>query len=149
MARPQDHPVYRHTQSGGAVCLILLFTTAALFFGGKASHDPVLLVMSGLFVVLVLSFHSLTVEVYSGRVLIRFGIGWIRKSVDLAHVTGCKMVRNSPLYGWGIRFIGRGWLYNISGLDAVELEFTNGRILRIGTDEPERLQAAIAAQLGR
>lgn len=36
-----------------------------------------------------------------------------------------------------------GWLFNVSGLDAVELELINNRRFRIGTDEPQRLIAAI------
>jgi hypothetical protein len=41
------------------------------------------------------------------------------------------------VYGWGIHYYGKGWLYNVAGLDAVEIRLTSGRRLRIGTDEPE------------
>jgi len=51
----------------------------------------------------------------------------------------CSPVRNKWYYGWGIRRLERGWMYNVSGLDAVEICMKNGKIYRIGTDEPETL----------
>jgi hypothetical protein len=36
-----------------------------------------------------------------------------------------------------------GWLYNVAGLDAVEIETTEGDVIRIGTDEPDRLANAL------
>jgi hypothetical protein len=35
------------------------------------------------------------------------------------------------------------WVYNVSGFDAVEIQMRNGRIKRIGTDEPRKLEQAI------
>jgi len=55
-------------------------------------------------------------------------------------------VRNQWWWGWGIRLIPGGWLYNVSGLDAVELKMKNGRIFRIGTDEAQRLAEFIQAK---
>jgi hypothetical protein len=50
-------------------------------------------------------------------------------------------------YGWGIRWIPGGWLWNVSGLDGVELVLVNNRRFRVGTDEPEQLAAAIQGAL--
>ncbi len=88
-------------------------------------------------------FGSLTVTVDDETVVATFGPGWPRKTVPLTLVRGARPVRNRWWYGWGIRYTPHGWLYNVSGLDAVELEMPGGRSLRIGTDEPERLAAAI------
>jgi hypothetical protein len=38
-------------------------------------------------------------------------------------------------------------LYNVSGLDAVELKLKSGEIRRIGTDDPSGLAAALNAGL--
>ena len=46
-------------------------------------------------------------------------------------------------YGWGIHLTPRGWLYNVGGLDAVELALNNGRTLRIGSDEAAALARAL------
>lgn len=45
--------------------------------------------------------------------------------------------------GWGIRYFGEGFLYNVNGLKAIELFLENGKKLRIGTDEPEKLGDAL------
>jgi hypothetical protein len=89
------------------------------------------------------SFRSLTVEVDDDEIRLQFGDGPIRKSIALADVTGVKTTRTSPLSGWGMRFIGGGWLYNIYGLDAVELSLAGGKRVLVGTDEPDILAAAI------
>jgi len=52
-------------------------------------------------------------------------------------------VRNHWFYGWGIRLTPHGWLYNVSGLGAVEIVLSSGKHYRIGTDRPEELAQAI------
>jgi hypothetical protein len=42
-----------------------------------------------------------------------------------------------------------GWVYNVSGLQAVELKLHNGRIPRIDPDDLERLARAIANPLAK
>ena len=44
-----------------------------------------------------------------------------------------------------MRLIRDGWLFNISGFDAVEIVLKNGRRYQLGTDEPEELLAAVGA----
>jgi hypothetical protein len=53
------------------------------------------------------------------------------------------MVKNPWYYGWGIHLIPGGWLYNVSGWEAVELQMKNGNKYRIGTDDPQGLMDAI------
>ena len=56
---------------------------------------------------------------------------------------GWREVRNPWYTGWGIR-LGSGYvLWNVSGFDAVELDFASGRRFRVGTDEPSALVSAI------
>jgi len=49
--------------------------------------------------------------------------------------------------GWSIRKIRHCWRYNIYGLDAIELQLSGGRVIRIGTDEPGTLSRAIDAAI--
>ena len=48
-----------------------------------------------------------------------------------------------------IKYNGKWYvpLYNVAGMDAIELKLTNGRVFRIGTDEPDQLLQAIQSQL--
>ena len=88
-------------------------------------------------------FYSLTVEIDETRLIIKFGFGVINKKFILKNIESCHAVRNPWHYGWGIHWTPRGWLYNISGLSAVEIQMKNGKKYRIGTDEPKRLEHAI------
>jgi hypothetical protein len=89
----------------------------------------------------------MTVIVEVDELRLSMGIGLIRRSIPLSEVESCQQVRNSWWYGWGIRLTPRGWLWNVSGLDAVELNYRSGKHFRIGTDEPRRLRDAIEAAL--
>ena len=132
---------YEHTQTGGI--LLIVGGSVALFFLARVSPFAF-----GIVLLVFLGFGALAVSIDHSHIVIRFGVppllGWFRKRVSLDTVQDYRTVRNSWLHGFGIRYIGNGWLYNVAGLDAVELRLTNGRRLRVGTDEPNVLAAAIA-----
>jgi hypothetical protein len=92
-------------------------------------------------------FSTLTVVVDDWAVRLWFGLGSLRRDVVLADVTAARRVRNSWHAGWGLRAIPGGRLYNVGGRDAVELELDDGRVVRIGTDQPDALLAAVKAAL--
>jgi hypothetical protein len=140
---------YHHTQPGilnrviiGA--FILVFLVLATFLGdGDPTAMWVMLMVCGIMVVTLALFHALTVEIRHGQLRIRFGIGLIRKTIPVKDIEQVEAVRNRWWYGWGIRLTPHGWLFNVSGLEAVQVNLRNGRSYRIGTDEPEKLRAAI------
>jgi hypothetical protein len=98
-----------------------------------------------LVVFVLASFSSLTVSVDEQSVKIRFGWGIFRKQFLLAQVATVKQVKNPWYYSWGIHYWlwPKMWIFNIAGLGAVELTMKNGKVYRIGTNEPEKLEAAI------
>jgi hypothetical protein len=136
---------YRHTQIGwvmlGVVAAMGVLVVPLLPGGGW----PILVVLG----LVLLLFSTLTVEVDSDGIRIRFGIGLIRKHLPLDRVRGWQAVRNPWYRGWGIRLGRRDVLWNVSGLDAVELILADGRRFRVGTDEPDALMDAIARASGR
>ena len=139
---------YRHKQSGklmvwslgsaAVLALALLFT-----IGFPPPASTIVSVVLVLLLLCLLIFASMTVEVTAERVSLWFGSGLIRKTFSAHDICGASAVRNRWYYGWGIRLTPHGWLFCVSGLDAVQIELTNGRKYRIGTDEPEKLLAAI------
>lgn len=135
---------YRHTQIGypmiGGLMIPIAIEIYLIFTVGFTTM--VLLVLTMLSVSILL-FSTLTVTIESGEIVLRYGIGLIRKRVSLSDVASCGIVRNKWYYGWGIRLTPHGWLYNVSGLDAVELTMREGKKVRIGTDVPEELERAI------
>jgi hypothetical protein len=67
----------------------------------------------------------------------------IGKTVPVAAIAGCEPV--DGLWAWGIHWAGkRGWLFNVSGHQAVALTLSDGKRLMVGTDEPQRLCQAVA-----
>ena len=104
---------------------------------------PLALAVLALPALVLLLFHSLTVEVTDKTVHVYFGAGLASFDFALRDIESVAAVRNSWYYGWGIRITPHGWLYNVSGRDAVELRLRSGKRVRIGTDEPHRLVAAI------
>lgn len=89
------------------------------------------------------AFRCLTVEVHDEYVQAMFGTGMFTKRIDMPEIKECKQIRINPLMGFGIHWLGNGWIYNLYGLDAVELSLKNGSRFLIGTDEPTELNAAI------
>lgn len=135
---------YRHTQRGyismAAAGTGLLLTLGRMMRGGsKRKLLPAALVLGGAGVV----FSKLTVEISGGRLRSFFGANLPARTADLGDIASVEVVRNPWYYGWGVRYTPHGWLYNVSGLDAVEVRLTSGEQFRLGTDEPERLREAI------
>lgn len=134
---------YRHTQVGWKVYLALIPFTLFVVFWLVAQDAQVLTWLLVILAVTLASFGWLTVDVDPRRVLIKFGVGLIQRSIPLDTIRGFAPVTNRWYYGWGIRFTPHGILYNVSGLQAVELLLDDGRRVRIGTDEPDALVRAL------
>jgi len=135
---------YRHTQVGTVILAGLsLVLVIVLFVYSQAGAHPVTYIVGGVLVAMGVMFSSLTVEVTLEEVKIRFGAGPVRKSFPAAEIRSARQVRNHWAYGWGIRLTPHGWLFNVTGLDAVELEMADGKRYRIGTDQPVELLNAI------
>jgi hypothetical protein len=77
--------------------------------------------------------------------------GIFRKMFPISEIVTVRRVRNHWYYGWGIRlwFWPKMWIFNVAGLDAVELTMKNGKIYRIGTDEPEGLESAVRQAINK
>jgi hypothetical protein len=134
---------YRHTQRGSLimfVCLAFAAVDAAIAWrSGQWSAAPV---MIPLFAVAVV-FSSLTVEVGENELRWHFGPGFWTYRLALDEIEKVEVVRNHWWNGFGIRIRPGFRLYNVSGLDAVELHLRSGDVSRIGTDDPQGFAAAL------
>jgi hypothetical protein len=99
--------------------------------------------MTGGLGAITILFSTLTVEVDDETLRFYFGPGFWTKRIPLRDIEHVEIVRNRMFYGWGIRYTFDGWLYNVSGLDAVKLRVRGWGTLRIGTDEPHELKRAL------
>ena len=137
---------YRHTQPG---TLLLLCSVLAGLVGAtlawRAGQWPPAIAVIVLVVVIAFLFSSLTVEVGEGELRWYFGPGLWSYRLPLAEIRDVGIVRNRWWNGWGIRMAPGFRLYNVSGLDAVELRVGPNDIRRIGTDDPQGLAQALKA----
>ena len=78
-------------------------------------------------------FYGLKVVVSSEKIFLSFGIGLINRKINLNEIKSTIIVNNKWWYGLGIRRTPHGWLWNIGGLKAVEIEYVSGKKFRIGT----------------
>ncbi|MEM9542615.1 MAG: hypothetical protein AAGA60_24370 [Cyanobacteria bacterium P01_E01_bin.42] len=139
--------IYKHTQIGivilAVLAIVAVLIIAISMFVSQETSIWVPIAIVGFLVVIAILFGSLTVEVEAGKLRCWFGLGLIHREFDLAEVNDVKIVRNPWFYGWGIRRTPEAWMFNVSGLDAVQIELASGNKFRIGTDRPRRLETAI------
>ena len=141
--------VYKYTQVGWVIILLVGATVILIIaLGFTVEWSPVAAVVAAILVVIAALFATLTTEIKDGAIECRFGPGLVRKRFLLSEIREAREVRNHWYYGWGIRVTPHGMLFNVSGLDAVEIILTDGGRFRIGTDRPRELADAIRRNAG-
>ena len=138
---------YRRTQYGIVTAGIPLVVTAGVSVmlisqGAMAAGLLVLAIVT----TTTLIFGALTVSVKDDQLRLTYGVGVIRKTIDLRDVVAVRAVRTPAWSGWGIRILPGGWLYNIQGRDAIELTRRSGGHVYVGTDDPDGLIAEIQSR---
>ena len=141
--------MYHHTQSATVTRIAALGALGVAFYTvARLGSRPILWLVVAVAGVGLWTFGSMTTTVDHDRFRFWFGPGWIGRSFPLDEITSWSAVTNPWWYGWGIHLTPQGWLYNVGGSGAVQLELRDGRRLRVGTDEPERLCDAIEVMKG-
>ena len=136
--------------TGSWVVLFGVLVVVMLALGQKEAAIILGVVTVGLALILgiVLALcHSLTVRVSRSEIALSFGVGLIRKQFLIGDISRARIVQNRWYNGFGIRKIRGGWLYNVSGFDAIEIQLKNERKYRIGTNQPKQLLAAVESAL--
>lgn len=142
----QDSELDYHNMQLGTV-LIAIFIAVALLTAWSLYTQrmpaEVFVALNIVTVALCTLFSTMTTKVNATEIEWHFSFGFWRKKVALKDVHSYSVVRNKPWWGLGIRFIPNGMLYNVSGLDAIELVMQNKRRIRIGSDQAEEFRLAI------
>lgn len=140
----------KYTQFGTVSIVILLplfLLFAVLTIKAALANTPELIVLGILaftFFLCLSTFYKLTITVDSTHVSFKLGIGLFSKSYKISDLRSCMPVTNSAIYGIGIRWLPDGWLYNVSGLKAIELRFKHkASVIRIGTNKPDEISQLI------
>jgi hypothetical protein len=133
---------YQHTQPATIILLIVpAIALVQLVIG--VTVNPKCLVAAAVLMAAAWLFRSLTVEITDEELHWRFGARWLGKRFRLSDIVSAEVVRTSVMNGWGIHHSRFGWLYNVSGFDAVAITLRNGKRFCLGTDEPQVLAARL------
>jgi len=144
---------YAHTQRS-PLCLILYGSALACFvLVFILGETPGFYIGGGVGLLIALlgpCFHHLTVEGQGDVLAIRFGPAPLfRRTVRYADIGAAEVGRTLLLDGWGIHYsIRGGWVWNLWGRDCAVVHFTNGGLLRIGTDDAENLVGFLNGKIG-
>ena len=126
---------------------IVMFSVAIAAMRSEDASDWLgifLIFWSALIYLVVLNVTRLRVVVTPSIVELTWRLGWPTKTIDRSSIVSAKYHRNAWWIGWGIRKVARGWMWNVRGLDSVQLELDDSRVFRIGTDDPTALLAALS-----
>ena len=139
---------YQNKQLGTALLIfmgtVMLFIGLMVFSEGKGG---IILPAFVPLAVVSLLFSSLNISVNESDVKWSFGPNFWKKSISLSNVNSVKIINTKWYYGLGIRLIPTGWLYAVSGLQAVELTLNDGTKVNLGSNEPNELARVITEQL--
>jgi hypothetical protein len=113
--------------------------------GARTGWHPAVIAVLVVLVGTMALFCCLTIEIDGEQLRCFFGPGLIRRTVPLREIVAARRVRNRWYYGWGIRLTPSGWMFNVSGLEAVELALASGSRFRIGTDRPDEVIRALGS----
>lgn len=135
-----------------AIILPLLLLFSGLLIKSGLSNTPdfhIHLILVIVFLICLLVFYKLTIIVDNEFVKFKLGIGLVSKSYKISDLKSCKPIATSVLNGIGIRMLTNGWLYNVTGLKAIELRFVNkNSIVQIGTNKPDEISQLIQSLIG-
>jgi hypothetical protein len=116
---------------------------AALSPGDRGEFQSIFLMIAAL----QLAFYQLTTVVTESTLTVRYGIGLVAFRFPISEIKQVSE-RTVPWYaGYGIRWVGDAWLFNVSGRDAIEVTFDSGRKVWVGTDDPDGLAAILRQRM--
>ena len=148
---------YKKSQIGWLVIAFMLpiIAVRAGLYCNQWGDRPIpffpFIILTSIFVIALLLFYQLTVEINGSTVKLTYGIGVIKFKFEIDQLLSVREIKMPWYYGWGIRVTPKGMLYNIHGFKAVEIRyFSKGKekSVMIGTDEPELLVQAVETNFG-
>ena len=146
----------KYTQFGTLMVIIfvpiIIFSIIMIFTEGLQDTSALVAysIVSLSMIAAMLFFYKLTIEIDDAFISFKLGIGWFGRKYRIDNLISCKPVKNSIWYGMGARLLPNGWLFNVSGLKAIELSFKNKKsIIRIGTNKPEEIAEIVTTLINK
>ena len=149
-------PQYDHTQQGKlhyVLHLAALFVVIILVTSIPAAATQVIIwsVVGTTAVIEFFAFTCISLRVYDDQDCLRLAYGplpLLKARIAYEDIVACRCSRSKFIDGWGIHYIpGRGWTYNLWGFDCVELSMVDGKLIRLGTNDREALEAFLQTKV--
>lgn len=124
---------YEKIQIGWLMIIILslLIINLTISYLMKIGDNPLpftaFIPIIAIFILVLLVFYSLKIRVDNSGIHIIYGIGLVHIKINPEKINQVRIVKTPWYYGWGIRFTGKGMLYNIQGQDAIEISYSKGK----------------------
>ena len=136
---------YKHTQIGWVTIGAIAGGALLMAWVGLIGTAPriVLQLVTATILLIAVVFSYQTIEVNETHVISRFGLGVMPKRILLSDIRDVGYAPSKWYDGWGVRLTTRGWLYNVSGFDAVEFTMADKSRIRFGTDDYDNLVEAL------
>ncbi|WP_299004685.1 hypothetical protein [uncultured Shewanella sp.] len=138
---------YQRTQLGITILIIMGVALGLVLMAHHVEEQAIPWWIYAVIIVISILFSTLTIKVSNAHISWFFGPYFWRKKVLLKEVVSIKKVRNKWYCGFGIRLQSTGWLYNVSGLTAVQLTLKDGTHISLGTHDADNLLKVIEAQM--
>ncbi len=120
-------------------------------WGDMPMSDTALVITSAISILVTAGFSllfyklKLVTEINTDGIHVQF-FPLVNKIISFDNIKSCGARTYRPIReygGWGVRFGKNGKAYNVSGNRGVQLEFTSGKTLLIGSQQSDVLAAAI------
>ena len=141
--------VYGHRQIGWAMIagMLVAIAVVAVVFALVERYGDVRLDFNIVIVVLAViaaMFSSLTTRITDRAMAWWFGLPMIGRRIPLSEIESISATRTNLMEGWGIHLtIWHGWVWNVSGFNAVHVTLRSGTKFAVGTPEPHAVVAAV------
>lgn len=128
--------------------IVWIYYAYKLQLGSNPLSVTPMIILESVFLIIFLLFYGLKTTITKNSISLRFGIGLIKIKIELEEIMSTKIIRNPWYYGLGIKIIPNGMLYNVHGLNTVELTFKKKqKIIRIGSRDSKKLKLEIDSRL--
>jgi hypothetical protein len=142
---------YRHRQFSrhavGSFVLVTIAMGIAFFHRG---YEPLMILIFLIGVAFIAAVHFvvtfLTVEVSDQELVWYFAGGFWPNRIARADIASVTRVRLPWWFGIGVKYDRGAWVYLVAPGEGVEVTYANGQVVRIGTDDPGGLMAALSTR---
>ncbi len=139
--------IYKERQISWLIIIILLITMVYTSYTIYTSAIEIIYIVGFINFIplfILLFFYQMTTTVYEDKIVIKYGIGVIKKTIHLKDIQSAKVVKMPFYVGAGIKYYKGGMLYSINFTKAVELQhkYKNSNIA-IGSKNPQVLSELI------